>query len=60
MKSRNATQGDIPSIVQLLADEELGQIREDFRTPLPATYYHAFATINKDLNQELVVVENKW
>lgn len=59
MKFRNATQEDIPSIVQLLADDELGQTREDFRTPLPATYYHAFATIDKDPNQELVVVENE-
>ena len=59
MTFRNATQKDIPSIVQMLADDELGQTREDFRTPLPATYYHAFANIDKDPNQELVVVENE-
>jgi GNAT superfamily N-acetyltransferase len=59
MKFRPATQDDVPAIVQMLADDELGQTREDYRIPLPDVYYQAFAHIDKDLNQELVVVENE-
>lgn len=59
MQFRPATQDDVSAIVQMLADDELGQNREDFRTPLPAAYYQAFANIEEDPNQELVVVENE-
>jgi GNAT superfamily N-acetyltransferase len=43
----------------MLADDELGQMREDFRDPLPDAYYEAFVNIDKDSNQELIVVENE-
>ena len=59
MQFRPATRDDVSAIVQMLADDELGQNREDFRTPLPAAYYQAFANIEEDPNQELVVVENE-
>ncbi len=42
----------------MLADDELGQKRENFQVPLPETYYKAFEKINGDSNQELIVVEN--
>ncbi|NER15015.1 GNAT family N-acetyltransferase [Leptobacterium flavescens] len=54
---RKANREDIPHIVAMLADDELGKQREDFRLPLPAVYYEAFDRINKDDNQELIVVE---
>lgn len=59
MTFRKATQTDIPVIVQMLADDALGQTREDFRTPLPDSYVQAFINIDNDPNQELIVVENE-
>lgn len=58
MTFRKATEDDVPFIVQLLADDELGKTREEFTIPLPAPYYQAFANINNDPNQELVIAEN--
>ncbi len=43
----------------MLANDELGKLREDFRNPLPDTYYKAFENIANDPNQELVVIENE-
>ena len=43
----------------MLADDPLGQKREAFANPLPQKYYTAFENINKDQNQELMVVENE-
>lgn len=54
---RSAQKEDIPFIVALLADDELGKKREMFTHPLPDTYYQAFEHIQKDSNQELIVVE---
>ena len=39
---RKAKEGDIPNIVKLLADDELGSKREDYKVPLPKSYYDAF------------------
>ena len=58
MKFRKATINDISKIVEMLADDELGKTRENFRTPLPNEYYEAFKNIDTDKNQELIVVEN--
>lgn len=58
MNIRRATPADVPHIIQMLANDELGKLREDFRNPLPNTYYKAFENIAKDPNQELVVIEN--
>jgi len=43
----------------MLADDELGQLRENFKTPLPQEYTDAFEKITTDENQELIVVENE-
>ncbi|MEQ8421672.1 L-amino acid N-acyltransferase YncA [Arenibacter algicola] len=59
MKFRKATKNDVPAIVEMIADDELGKTREDFKTPLPEEYYKAFANIVRDNNQELIVVENE-
>jgi GNAT superfamily N-acetyltransferase len=58
MKFRKATRSDTPSIVQLIANDKLGQIREKYADPLPQKYYDAFDNISIDPNQELIVVEN--
>ena len=55
---RKATIQDVPFIVQLIADDELGKLRENFQEPLPESYLNAFENINADPNQELIVVEN--
>ncbi|MGB5499495.1 MAG: GNAT family N-acetyltransferase [Maribacter sp.] len=59
MKFRKATKNDISAIVAMIADDELGKTREDFRIPLPKAYYSAFENINADNNQELIVVESE-
>ncbi|OEK04889.1 GNAT family N-acetyltransferase [Roseivirga misakiensis] len=55
---RKATTEDIPALVEMLADDALGQARENFQTPLPTAYLDAFEAIDKDKNQELIVVED--
>ena len=44
---RKATEADIPNIVKMLADDELGSKREDYKVPLPKSYYVAFQNIFK-------------
>jgi GNAT superfamily N-acetyltransferase len=55
---RKATLKDIPLIVAMIADDELGKQRENFQDPLPTEYIKAFENINSDVNQELIVVED--
>ena len=38
MKFRKATECDLPQIVEMIADDELGQTRENFQIPLPPEY----------------------
>lgn len=59
MNFRKATKEDVPFIVQMMADDELGKLREDFKDPLPQQYYQAFSNIDNDPNQELIVIENE-
>jgi GNAT superfamily N-acetyltransferase len=58
MNFRKAIIGDVPYIVQMLSMDKLGEMREDYRDPLPEKYYDAFKRIDSDKNQELIVVEN--
>lgn len=58
MKFREANIEDVFEIVKMIADDELGKLREDFKDPLPDKYYTAFNNIEKDANQELIVLEN--
>ena len=58
MKFRKATVTDVSAIVGMIADDELGKTRENFRDPLPTEYLKAFENINANQNQELIVVEN--
>ncbi len=52
---RPATVDDVPALVRLLADDPLGATREDTRMPLPEAYRRAFASIDADPNNELVI-----
>ena len=54
---RQATRADLPAIVRMLADDDLGSQREKFETSLPQSYYSAFEQINSDPNHELIVAE---
>lgn len=54
---RRATRADLAAIVALLADDPLGSKRETNIQPLPESYADAFAAIDHDPNNELVVVE---
>ncbi|GAF64664.1 putative acetyltransferase [Bacillus sp. TS-2] len=56
---RKATLKDLPQIVEMLADDELGSKRERFENPLPEVYNNAFQEIeNQKGNQILVAIEN--
>lgn len=59
MKFRKARRDDVPFIVEMLANDKLGQLRENYNDPLPDTYYRAFDNIDKDPNQELIVIEDE-
>lgn len=59
MTIRPATKKDIPAIVEMIANDELGKLREDYKAPLPQKYYDAFINIAADPNQELVVIEKE-
>ncbi|MEO5887708.1 MAG: GNAT family N-acetyltransferase [Anaerolineales bacterium] len=54
---RVATHADVPCIVRLLADDELGSLRERYEDPIPQSYYSAYELIYKDPNHELIVAE---
>jgi GNAT superfamily N-acetyltransferase len=54
---RIATREDVPVLVRLLSDDELGSQREKYVSPLPEEYYAAFERIHKDSNHELIVIE---
>ncbi|MCQ3938309.1 MAG: GNAT family N-acetyltransferase [Chloroflexi bacterium] len=54
---RRATQADLPAIVHMLADDELGSRRERLENPLPEAYFKALDAIQADGNHELIVAE---
>lgn len=54
---RSAARDDVPAIVRLLADDELGSKREQSTEPLPGSYYAAFEEISADRNHQLIVAE---
>ena len=54
---RPARRADIPAIVALLADDALGQIREELAAPLPAAYWQAFDDIAAQSGNHVIVAE---
>jgi GNAT superfamily N-acetyltransferase len=57
IRFRLANRADVPFIVRMLADDELGSQRERYEDPLPEAYYSAFEQIENDPNHELIVAE---
>ena len=58
MVFRKATKEDLPAIIEMIANDTLGRLRERYGDPLPKEYYNAFERIDGDENQELIVMEN--
>ncbi len=56
-KVRDATEADLPRLVQLLAQLPLTTPREDPGSPLAESYLRAFREIEADPRQRLLVVE---
>src|SRR3954463_5990765 len=54
---RDATEADLPAIIAMLADDVNGSGREDASLPLDPGYRAAFAAIDADPNQRLLVAE---
>jgi ribosomal protein S18 acetylase RimI-like enzyme len=54
---RAATADDLPAIIALLMDDELGKLREDLGTPLNSRYLEAFEAMARDPNQLLAVAD---
>ncbi|NOT48628.1 MAG: GNAT family N-acetyltransferase [Acidobacteria bacterium] len=54
---RNASIDDLQEIIRLIADDYLGQQRENFELPLNENYVKAFREIDADPNNELIVAE---
>jgi GNAT superfamily N-acetyltransferase len=55
---RPATSADLPLIVAMLADDELGKLREDLSQPLNPGYLEAFDAIEADPHHRLLVAED--
>jgi N-acetylglutamate synthase-like GNAT family acetyltransferase len=54
---RDATESDLPRLVELLAQLSLDAPHEDPGPPLPESYRAAFREIEADANQRLLVLE---
>lgn len=52
---RHAQAADLPILIAMLADDQLGQTRESASLPLDPSYLAAFAAIESDPNQQLIV-----
>ena len=57
IRFRQAVIADLPAIIGLLADDELGRQREEIGPPPSPNYEKAFYAIEGDPNQLLVVAE---
>lgn len=56
---RAATMADLPALIALLADDELGRTREDAGTPPAQAYVSAMQAILADANQLQTVAEEE-
>ena len=54
---RHAVARDLPRLVSMLADDDLGAQREDSSQPLNPGYKTAFDAIDRDSNNALIVAE---
>lgn len=58
LRIRPARREDVPAIIHLLADDELGRSRENLSEPLAPAYLTAFDAIAADDRNFLIVAEN--
>lgn len=56
---REAEEADLPQLVEMLANDQLGNKREDFSTPINPAYSEVLIKITADPNNELMVVESE-
>ena len=54
---RKMQNADLPQVLQLLADDELGQLRETVQVAPHDDYWRAFSAIDADPNQYMAVFE---
>ncbi len=54
---RDATMADLPVIIRMLAEDQIGGRKDDPSEPLDAAYLAAFDAITADPNQRLIVAE---
>jgi len=54
---RRATPADLPAIVRMLANDPLGKTRERYAEPLPEAYVRAFAEVEAQKGNEILVAE---
>lgn len=54
---RLAKKEDLPAIIRMLADDSLGEAREQVNDEISDNYLQAFERISNDPNQELTIVE---
>ncbi len=52
---RRATAADLPAIVRMLANDPLGKTRERYAEPLPEAYLQAFADVEAQKGNEILV-----
>lgn len=52
---RQAAEADLPVLISMLADDQLGKTREDSSIPLNPAYGNMFNIIDSDPNNELIV-----
>lgn len=57
MTFRDAVEADLPTIIALLAEDQIGGRSDDTSEPLDPVYAAAFAAIDGDPNQRLIVAE---
>ncbi len=55
MHFRKAQKEDLPAIVRLLADDELGSGRERYEDPLPEEYDQAFDAIEAQIGNQVIL-----
>ena len=53
---RKAHISDIPTVLELIADDQLGQVRENLKHPLPLVYRQAFERIESQAGNDIFVV----
>jgi ribosomal protein S18 acetylase RimI-like enzyme len=59
IRFRAASKSDLPTIIQMLADDPLGQTRETLSEPLDARYVAAFEALEADPNHLMIVADRK-